>query len=1361
MAVGPQRPSAGPPPEEEGERVQTEIRRAPTAQNYSHPMSAEIADWLALLQRTARALRTYDRNNAVIHQFLDRAVAGMEHIHAQIPELVLTVREDRLRFDRDPVLINADRSEGLPFILYRNAFRRITFVQGMTRPELLELLSAVMTDFSTYDAAGEDLLTTLWRLQLPHLRYFTIDALSVSVSSTGEKARIEREDVDRLQGDIDGLVARIYNQKEVDDADLVKGVSITQDDLEALKAIRAEGAADDFDTLDVATQRVIAEIPPAELERLLGSLYAEDHDSLIERLIDILFHLLFKEDTSEGALKTVELIQQLFDSLLLANRLAHMTRLVQRLHDTEATAEDLKEVHVARHLLRLISAESRVSHVVALFNDAKQAVPAHDIIEFLKAVGPAAAGNLLNLLDALTSAGHRRLILDLIVDMGVLEGPALHERMQRSQWFVTIELLNLAQKLPRADLAPILLWAVDHEHPKVRALAVGMLRIFPSGVADELIAKAIGDADAEVRISALRLVAGRKSTAARNPIESVLKGDDFWDLDPRELRAMMLAYAIVFRDQSVPLLERALNPGFFARSKMTNAQMAAAMALGRIATPTAREALARGQRTLNTKVRDAIKTALAREPDAETSAMLNESEAPPATGDLTKDRPADMSLSDELRAEVDPLEVARSKGRRGEESKNQLIPAAKTPGRASVETFSSVRKAYNEPDKIPERINRLAVEPPPRGAQPPPKLDTPIRGEPVHPAPQPGSAPGGPARPPPPRPSWTHSGAAVSVESLPGTRAFPSEAATVVERPPVPSAPPGLVDDLTLGSNSWATPSPFGATPAPQLGSPPQQPPQIPGAPTPPWGQGMVPPPTPGHWAQGPPPSASAPEWSWGSPTPHAAPPRPPPQSSPQPPGWAPPPAWSPYPQAPPQPFPGQSPPLPGQPQPWQEHSASLGWAPGPHTPMPPWGEASHSPAWQQQGTPAPAWQQPGTPAPAWPPPGTPLPSWVESNQAPQSGTPAPWIEPSSAPAWPPAQAQTPTSGQTPLPAWTDPYANQSARPAPPPSGWGPPAQSPPSQHPPSWAQAPQPAPSWSQTQPMQLPPQWPQSNYHPNVPPPQAPIPAMPTGELPAWGQPGPGSSPQWAPQFPPAPPQPGWPPQQQPPQPAWPQRPAGPPPQAWSQQSVLPPDPRGEQRPPEWPQRLPEHGWGPTPRPPDQMWTQPGAPVPRAPEPLQPPPSPRAPGAPSWSQGASPRPAPPSPPPAAQTSELPSWANANSGQWPAQPAVPRPPPPPQPNLQSAPGRPAPPSPPPWPGPPPASAGPPLGTPAHYAPTRIEKPPLPPAEAAPPPGEVLNAGVYRVSPAKEELPAVPTCRGTPTRPPASDDDPNRGGKGG
>ena len=487
-------------------------------------MSAEIADWLALIQRTARALRTYDRNNSVIHQFLDRAVAGMERIHAQIPELVLTVREDRLRFDRDPVLINADRSEGLPFILYRNAFRRITFVQGMTRAELLELLAAVMTDFSTYEAAGEDLLTTLWRLQLPHLRYFTIDALSVSVSSTGEKARIEREDVDRLQGDIDGLVARIYNQKEVDDADLVKGVSITQDDLEALKAIRAEGAADDFDTLDVATQRVIAEIPQPELELLLGGLYSEDHDSLIERLIDILFHLLFKEDTSEGALKTVELIQQLFDSLLLANRLAHMTRLVERLHRTETTAEDLKEVHVARHLLRLISAESRVSHVVALFNDAKQAVPAHDIIDFLRAVGPSAATNLLNLLDSLTSAGHRRMILDLIVEMGVLDGPTLHERMQRTQWFVTIELLNLAQKLPRADLAPILLWAVEHEHSKVRGLAVGMLRAFPSGVADELIAKAIGDPDAEVRIAALRLVAGRKSAASRNPIESVLKG---------------------------------------------------------------------------------------------------------------------------------------------------------------------------------------------------------------------------------------------------------------------------------------------------------------------------------------------------------------------------------------------------------------------------------------------------------------------------------------------------------------------------------------------------------------------------------------------------------------------------------------------------------------------------------------------------------------------------------------------------------------------------------------------------------------------------------------------------------------------
>ena len=65
-------------------------------------------------------------------------------------ELNLSVREDRILFNKDPVHINPDREEGLPFVLYRNAFRRIVSVKRCRRE--LEFAD-VLVDIARYDRA--------------------------------------------------------------------------------------------------------------------------------------------------------------------------------------------------------------------------------------------------------------------------------------------------------------------------------------------------------------------------------------------------------------------------------------------------------------------------------------------------------------------------------------------------------------------------------------------------------------------------------------------------------------------------------------------------------------------------------------------------------------------------------------------------------------------------------------------------------------------------------------------------------------------------------------------------------------------------------------------------------------------------------------------------------------------------------------------------------------------------------------------------------------------------------------------------------------------------------------------------------
>jgi hypothetical protein len=163
----------------------------PPAGGFRTGLAADVAQWLSVCQRTTKALRVYERNNAMIQQFADKLGPALERVTSQQAEITLVVREDRFLFAGEDVLVNADRQEGMPFIFYRNAFRRLTIERGMDVDEQLALLSAVAGDLGSAEVSNEDLLSALWRLELKHLRYFTIDAMSIGARRTGGAARSE------------------------------------------------------------------------------------------------------------------------------------------------------------------------------------------------------------------------------------------------------------------------------------------------------------------------------------------------------------------------------------------------------------------------------------------------------------------------------------------------------------------------------------------------------------------------------------------------------------------------------------------------------------------------------------------------------------------------------------------------------------------------------------------------------------------------------------------------------------------------------------------------------------------------------------------------------------------------------------------------------------------------------------------------------------------------------------------------------------------------------------------------------------------------------------------------------------------
>lgn len=683
--------------------------KPPESDSRRDELADRVSAFLSGFVKACRAGRVYASNNEMLAKLLDRSDQLLQRVFELTDELDLVIREDRLLFGGSVVHEERDRATGLPYLLYRNAFRRLTFVSGLERVELEGLISALNTDYGPQDLTGEDLLTTLWRLKLPHLRYVTIDTLT-PIREQGDDT--PRDDLDAIQADIDSIVAAIYQTNAHDD-DIVAGVSIGRDDLRSLAEVRGE-PPEELERLEHYTDRAIVDIPPGQLERARSEAATDDHDALTRRMLGVLLTLLFKERSGATSGSTLELLQQLYDALLLAGRFGDARSLVERLRSVVESGDEIAEMHIAQHLLRLFASESRVLPVLEAFNDAYRGVPPSELVSFLRALGPHVVETLLMGLDHLDAAAHRKVVCDLIVELGVPEIAMLERRAASSKWFVARDILDLARHHPLERITRLVRDSLDHPHPKVRAQALRALRDYGPGTADELVASRLDDADPEVRIVAARVAAARRCRPALARIEAMLEEPGFAERDPRELKVMLGAYATIGQGHVVRKLAGVLRPGLLDRFKNIELQIAAASALALIPSEAAQGHLRRSARSLSGRIREACKRALNQ---SKTRTMdFDEETLPTRSSAPTFDLPEEVERVGELEASqgmAQPMSDVQRMHRSG-----PALPSVDVP--------------YHEPDRIPIGTGELESElslpgeaPPPVPPSPPDRSSTP------------------------------------------------------------------------------------------------------------------------------------------------------------------------------------------------------------------------------------------------------------------------------------------------------------------------------------------------------------------------------------------------------------------------------------------------------------------------------------------------------------------------------------------------------------------------------------------------------------------------------------------------------------
>ncbi len=155
----------------------------------------DVAQLLYNLAKTARSFGFYARTNRAIARFLDELFDGFDAFLTANGVLRLGVGADRFTYGEHEVYHDPDRESGLPFRLYRDGIRAVTFKPGLTREELDQLLDVLAKRASTgRDAEEEDVVTMLWKLSFEHLTYQAVEGFTHDLHAGGGGGFEEGED---------------------------------------------------------------------------------------------------------------------------------------------------------------------------------------------------------------------------------------------------------------------------------------------------------------------------------------------------------------------------------------------------------------------------------------------------------------------------------------------------------------------------------------------------------------------------------------------------------------------------------------------------------------------------------------------------------------------------------------------------------------------------------------------------------------------------------------------------------------------------------------------------------------------------------------------------------------------------------------------------------------------------------------------------------------------------------------------------------------------------------------------------------------------------------------------------------------
>ncbi len=555
---------------------------------------ADVETLLATLSKALRAYQLYEPNNPVFRRFQDALRREFKSLWSQTDALNIEVGEEGFSY-ADALVMPGKERDSLAFAFYKDGIRFLRFLPGF-EDEVGAFLEAIRRARRRDDDA-DDLISVLWEEDFASLQYGYVDMLSegvaIPVAEGPEPAPLELLPAGELSAVWEG-----------DTTDSEMG--------ERGGAAMPSLSRADFD-------ETLYFLDPGEMAALRAEVEIEMERDLRRDVLSALFDRLEEASRPERQAEIMDILDQLLPLFLSRGDMRDAARVLEeldRLVERGAGLPDELLERVERLFQRLGDPDVLEQFVQAL-EDGAVAPDSDDVTVFFSRLQAPALPILIRFAETSDVAGVRGR-LAAAIDGLAARFPAEVTSLLASDESPMVK--GAARAAGRVGLGPAvraLQTTLGHPDPEVRMAAVEALVSIRLAPALNALTVALRDQDRGVRIAAARALGAVRFASARDALASVLDGRRLKDADLTEKMAFYEAYGAVGGSAAVERFDRVLNEkGFLGRRSPSELRACAALGLGKVATPAAREALERARHAQDPIVRNAVLRALKEEGDS-------------------------------------------------------------------------------------------------------------------------------------------------------------------------------------------------------------------------------------------------------------------------------------------------------------------------------------------------------------------------------------------------------------------------------------------------------------------------------------------------------------------------------------------------------------------------------------------------------------------------------------------------------------------------------------------------------------------------------------------------------------------------